>query len=289
MNSTSLGWLAGLFIGSISLNLGLLKIIYDDTFAYPNRISLTANALLSFVGGFFIFYVAGAMYSIAFILFNVLSFLLMFYFTKRRTVYALELGEKLLAALKTIDLQLTYILSEMHHSENSDAAKPIRRAVRFILAELPDILGLNGDHHPQLCVLIPHENKFTVVAYERIESFRIEEMEKLFRYGPNPVSVAGRAMNQRRMVIINDLSKEEYPGADDWIKTYRDEQKKGSILAFPIMRGLASLDAEPIAILCITSAKKGAFKDENTLIRVLTYFSVKIEMLQNCLDLTQRL
>jgi hypothetical protein len=111
-------------------------------------------------------------------------------------------------------------------------------------------------------------------------------MEELFQYGSNTVSLAGHAMNQRRPVIVNDLANESDENLKFWVRTFRDEQKEGSLLAFPIIRGLGSPDAEPIAILCITSAKKDAFLNENALIRILTYFSVKIEILQNCLDLT---
>jgi hypothetical protein len=285
MATSSISWLAGLFVTSITINTALLKVIYDDKFAHPSLVSLFINSLLSVVGGFFIYILAGFQFSVAFICFNASSFFLMVYFTKKRTVYALELGEKLLVALKNIDLQITYILNEMYEGKNNNLTKQVARALRFILSELPNIIGLDDSDHPQLCVLIPSNHRFKVFAYERIESFRIEKIEELFRYGDNTVSIAGHAMNLRKMIVVNDLSDDKDENVKYWVRTFRDEPKEGAVLVYPILRGLASSDAEPIAILCVTSSRVGAFKNENTLFRILTYFSIKIEILQNCLDL----
>lgn len=287
MSIAQIAWLATLCVASITININLLKIITDDKFDRPNLVSLIANGLLSIVGGFFAIILVGLIYAIGFVVFNGLSFLIMYYFTKKRTVRGLELGERLLIQFKTIDLQICYILAEIYNNNHDDLLKPIRLALRYVLSELPDILGLdNKTHHPQLSVLIPKNNKFKVIAYSGIENFRVEKMEELFEHGSKTVSIAGRAMNQRKAVIINDLSDGSNPELEFYIKTFRDEDTVGSMLAFPIMRGLEPSDSEPIAILCITSKRTEAFKNQGAVLKILSFFAIKIEILQNCLDLT---
>lgn len=285
MTIPQLAWLAGLFVTSITTNTGLLKIVTDDKFERPNAVSLLINGLLSLVGGFFGLILVGVVFSVGFVVFNVSSFLLMFYFTKIRTVRGLELGEKLLIQFKTIDLQICYILAEINSKGRENLIKPITLALRYILSEMPTILGLDNTHHSELSVLIPQENKFKVVAYSGIENYRVEKMEEMFQYGSNTVSLAGRAMNQRKPVIVNNLADDTNPDLEYWVKTHRDEPKIGSLLAFPIIRGLGASDTEPIAILCITSRRTNAFKNEDAVIRLLNYYALKIEILQNCLDL----
>jgi len=129
MTIPQLVWLAGLFITSITINTGLLKVVTDDKFERPNAVSLTINSLFSLVGGFFGILLVGIFFSVIFVLFNALSFLLLFYFTKIRTVQGLELGEKLLIQFKTIDLQICYILAEIHGKERGNLIKPITLAL----------------------------------------------------------------------------------------------------------------------------------------------------------------
>lgn len=281
-------WLTSLFIASITTNVGLLKIISDDKFERPNLVALFINTLLSLVGGVFVLFVINSIYaSFLFILFNVISFLLLVYMTRYRTVRALELGEKLLIIFKTVDLQISYILSEMiGQNDGTDITKPIRLALRYILSEIPSVLGLDNSHHPQLSILIPENNKFKVVAYSGIENFRVAKIEEMFQYGPNVVSLAGHAMNQRRAVVINDLTDEKNSDSIFWIRTFNNEPRTGSLLAFPIIRGLGPSDAEPIAILYITSTKRNAFANAAT-INILSYFALKIEILQNCLGIAE--
>jgi hypothetical protein len=286
MDVTKTIWLAGLFIASISTNTTLIKLVTDDKLERPNIVSLFFNSLLTIVGGFFSFLLLGLFYASGFILFNIASFFFILYITKRRTVTALEYAEKLLINFKAIDLQISYILNEMYSGRSKDLARPTRRTLRFILSELPNVLGLDSSHHPQFSILVPQDKKFMVVAYEGIESFRIARMEELFQYGKDTVSLAGHAMNQKSPVIVNDLANETDPNLLYWTRTSPNEAKEGSILAYPIIRGLGSPDADPIAILCITSAKKNAFVNKDAINRVLAYFSLKIEILQNCIDLT---
>jgi hypothetical protein len=282
-------WLAGSFFTSISINTTLLRLYFDDKVEHPSQVSLFFNVVLSLVGGIFIILfmgIPGIWIALAFILFNGFCFILAVFFTKKRTVYALEYGEKLLVSLKTIDLHICHIFEEWYEGNSENLAEPIIRSIRFVLSELPHALGLDASHKPAISVMIPQNDRFEVIGDDSIESFRIQEMEERFRYGPNPVSVAGYAMHQRRIIVLNDLSNENDENAKHWIRTFRDEPKKGSLVAFPIVRGLASEETEPIAILCVASIKKDAFKDVNTLVRILTYFAIKIEILQNCMDLT---
>lgn len=281
------GWLAGIYITSITINLSILKIIIDNKLKYPSRYSLGFNTLLSVVGCFFTYKTVGLTQSIGFLIYNSISFLGILYITKSRTVNALELGETLLNLFKTIDLQTINIISDINNRKQT-TVKSITRALRYILAEIPGILGLDNTHHSQGCVLVPVKSKFKVVAYESIESYKIELIEKLFNHGSNIVSIAALAMKQRRMIIVNDLADQTNHDAKYWVPTYPEEPKIGSILAYPIIRGLGIPDAKPLAIICITSVKKNAFLNVSTLNRVLGFFAVKIETLQNCLELTNR-
>ncbi len=91
-------------------------------------------------------------------------------------------------------------------------------------------------------------------------------------------------MNRKKPIIINDLADSEIKDVDLWIKIELEESRSGSILAYPIIRGIGPSDADPIVVLCITSEKKDAF-DIEIVIQLLTYFSSKFEILQNCWDI----
>jgi GAF domain-containing protein len=189
---------------------------------------------------------------------------------------------------QTVDLQIVYILSKINSGRNnSDLEKPIRRAVRYILAELPNLLGLDSSHRPQMCLLIPRNGKFSVVAYSGIEHYRLVKIEELFRYSPEPISLAGLAMNHGKPIIVNDLSDRDNEYVGYWIRLTPNEIQPGSLLAYPVIRGIGSIDTEPIAILYITSDRKNAF-DVEAVLRLLGIFSPKIEILQRFLDLKQQ-
>jgi hypothetical protein len=133
-------------------------------------------------------------------------------------------------------------------------------------------------------VLVPQNSKFKVVAYEGITPVRLQLMEETFSYGITANGLAGHAVNRRSPIIINDLSNNE--DAELFIKLSKDDTKTGSAIAYPILRGLGSTTAEPIAVLCITSIKKQAFPIELTK-QFLSYYSAKIEILQNCIDIAE--
>ncbi|WKZ41870.1 MAG: GAF domain-containing protein [Anaerolineales bacterium] len=291
MTSAQLIWMAGLFVGSITLNTGLLKVITDDKIERPNLVGFFINLLLSLVGAFFGYILIGVLLSVAFVLFNVFSYIVIFFIVKKRDIKAVKFGETLLATFKRIDLQISFILSEINNSKeiglDTDFARPVRRTLRYIISELPYALGLDGSHETLISVLIPSNNKFKVVAYYGLENFVVAKMEDLFRYGPDAVSIAGHAMNQRTTVIINDLSDDNNQDVRRWVRVW-DESKTGSILAYPIIRGVGSNEAEPMAVICVTSRKKNAF-DTISSTDLLNYFAPKIEILQNCMDLTAKI
>ncbi len=277
-------WLAGLFVVSITANTGLLKIITDDKLRRPNLIAAFLNASLSFVGGLFGYLLVGYAIAIVFVLFNGVSYIVLVYIVKKRDVRAVKLGENLLATFQRVDLQISFVLNEILVNPASDLGRPIRRTIRYILAELSNLLGFDSTHHPQLVVLIPENHKFKVLAYSGIPNHKLAKLENTFQYGPQPISLAGHAMNRRKPIIINDLADARIEDGVFWIQVSTDEPRSGSILAYPIIRGIGSSDTDPIAILCITSDKKGAF-DVEIVIQLLTYFSSKFEILQNCWDI----
>ncbi len=155
-------WVAGLFVGSIAANTVLLKVIADDRLRRPNFVAAFLNTLLSVVGGFFGIMLVGIVLVASFILFNVFSFIILVYIVTKRDVRAVILGEKLLATFQRVDLQISFVLSKMLENPTSDLGRPIRRTIRYILAELSNILGLDSAHHAQSVVLIPENNKLIV-------------------------------------------------------------------------------------------------------------------------------
>ncbi|MDI6696729.1 MAG: GAF domain-containing protein [Anaerolineales bacterium] len=284
MEISKITWFASLFIASITINATLLKIITSDKIPRPNWAALFINVIVSLIGGIFGDMLLGIIPSATFVLFNVFSFLGIVYIVKRRDTKAVILGEKLLAVFRRIDLQICYILSEMLVHPTSDIGKPIRRTIRYVLAELSNILGLDATHHAQLIILIPEGYKFKVLAYSGIPSDKLAEIENTFKYGPEPISLAGEAMNRRVPIIINDLSDESLPETAKWVRISPDEKREGSILVYPFMRGLGPSSGDPIAELCIASEKKDAF-DIEAVTQILAHFSPKLEVLQNCWDI----
>jgi len=284
MTDPRLVWLAGLCIGSITANTALLKVITDDKVPRPNVAAGFLNTLLSIVGGLFCFYFVGYSVSVAFILFNLISFLILVYIVTKRDKKAVLFAEKLFPTFLAVDLQIAFILSEMNKGSGANMGSPIRRALRYILSEMPIVFGFDNAHHAQSCVLVPRKNRFSVVAYSGIPNYKVPKMEETFRYGPNPVSVAGHAVNERKTIIINDLTDQKSIDGQYWVKITDDETKIGALLAHPIFRGIGSATSEPIAVLCITSMLKNAFDIEETN-RLLSLFSLKVEILQYCWDI----
>ncbi|MDP1614307.1 MAG: GAF domain-containing protein [Methylococcales bacterium] len=277
-------WLASIFVASITANAGLLKIVTDDKIKRPNVVAIILNFILSCVGSYFAYQLVGGIPAIIFFVFNFALFLVLIYFIKRRDVKAVLFGEKLLSEFQTIDIQICFILSEMYERPNGDLVKPIRQTLRYILSVLQNIFGLDNSHHAQLCILVPSEFKFRVIAYEGISPVKLKQMQDSFRYGVEPNSLAGHAVNRRIPIIINDLANEKDENAKYFITLSHDEAKRGSILIYPIIRGIGSDVGVPIALICITSDRKNAFDIEVTK-QILSYFATKVEVLQNCMDI----
>ena len=281
-------WLASFYVASITTNAGLLKVITDDKIKRPNVAGILLNVALSLIGFYFVGRLIGNIPAVIFVAFNLLLFLVLIYLIKKRDVRAVKFGERLLSEFQTVDLQVCFILCEMYENSTGDLTKPIRQTLRYILSDLQNIFGLDSAHHAQLCILVPQEFKFQVVAYEGISPVRLKRMQESFRYGDDPYSLAGYAMNRRIPIIINDLSNENDEDARYFVTLSHDESKRGSILVYPIIRGIGSAMGKPIALLCITSDKKNAFDIEVTK-QVLSYFATKVEVLQNCMDIAERL
>lgn len=281
-------WLAGIYIASITLNGSLLKIITDDKIKRPNVVAIILNVVLSAVGGFFVNKLVGGFATPIFFAFNLSLFLILIYVIKRRDNKAVIFGERLLSEFQTIDLQVCFILSEMCEHPEGDLTKPIRQTLRYILSELQRIFGLDDSHHPQLCILVPNDFRFRVVAYEGISPVKLKQMEESFKYGDEPYSLAGHSMNRRIPIIINDLSNEKEEDVKYFVTLSREEAKRGSILVYPIIRGIGATTGSPIALLSITSDKKQSFDIEVTK-QVLSYFATKVEVLQNCMDIASTL
>lgn len=208
------------------------------------------------------------------------------FFTNTRSAKAVYLGEKIISVSQAVDLQIVYVLSNINSGEiDSNLDRSIRRSIRYILSELPDLLGLDNSHRPQLCLLTPYEGGFRVAAYSGIEAYRVAKIEEVFKYSPEPISLAGLAVSQCKPIVINELSDRDKENTNYWIRLANNEVQPGSMLAYPIIRGLGSVDTEPIAVLYITSEKKSAFTAVETVISLLNVFSPKIEILQRLLEL----
>jgi len=204
----------------------------------------------------------------------------------RSTVRAVYLGEKIISVSQAIDLQIVYVLSKINSGEiDSNLDTSIRRSIRYILSELPALLGLDNSHRAQMCLLIPYQGGFRVAAYSGIENYRVVKIEEVFKYSPEPISLAGLAVSQCKPLVINDLSDRDKENTNYWIRLANNEVQPGSILAYPIIRGLGSVDTEPIAVLYVTSDKKSAFTAVETVISLLNVFSPKIEILQRLLEI----
>jgi hypothetical protein len=145
---------------------------------------------------------------------------------------------------------------------------------------------LDKKDNPQLCILVPENNRFKTIAYEGIENFRIAKMEEVFRYGAELKSLAGLAMNQRRTILINDLTDKTNEDVKQWIQVLPTDERDGSILIYPIIRGLGNPDAEPISIVCVSSTRKNSF-DKKDVAKIMVYYSPKIEILQNCWEIAE--
>lgn len=274
-------WLAGLYVSSITINTGLLKIITDDKIPRPNVVAGYLNALLTLIGGIGCYYFLGILTLLLFVPFNLISFLILVYLVTRRDKKALLYAEKLFPFFLAIDLQITFILSEIGKSDKKYLEDLIDRAHNYVLSEMPIIFGFDATHETQTCILAPKNFRFNVVANSGIPNYKIKKMEESFRYGPNHASVAGLAVNERKTIIINDLSDYKNKDGQNWIKITNEENKEGSMIAHPIFHGIGSSEGEPIAVLCVTSLKKNAFNLEESK-KLLTFLSAKVEIIQSC-------
>ena len=287
MPNSQILWFAGSFITSITINLNLIRVITDKGVQRPVSTTVFINILLSLVGGYFNYQFVSAVASGGFVLFNILSFLIIVVIVTRRDAKAINLSQVFFSSFRKIDLQIIHILSELNTQPGPGILKSIRRAQRWTLSELSNILGLNNKYKAHLSILVPINLRFHVIAYEGIENYKISIIEEQFNYGTEIKSVAGHAMRQRKTILINDLSDDKNEDAQKWIQVEKDEPPQGSLLVVPIMRGIGFTDTEPIALVCISSEKKNAF-DPKSIHRIMAFYGLKIEILQNCWEIASR-
>ncbi len=199
---------------------------------------------------------------------------------RRRSIAGLELGEKLLVTFKAIDLQIAWIQNQIHNASKPDIDRPIRLCSRYIVASLIDCLGLDNTHKTKAYLLVVAEdNKFKLIAFNDIDEQAANQIESTFHYGSNADSLAGFAVNQKHPIVINDLSDSKNVLVRDWIHLYPGDNKKtGSVLVYPIVDSFLESDTEPSAILCIHSERNDAFTQIDSILRLMTYFSVKLEI-----------
>lgn len=208
-----------------------------------------------------------------------LTFMVLWSLTKRDKS-AVKIAETTVKSLHSIDTQIAYILGELYaDGDQKKINDACIRAVEYTLQEIVGALSVNDPLRMRTSLLEAQNGGFKVLGDHGIKNDHVVLIEQKLSYGNEVRGIAGLAASDRRHICINDLANDPGDDCQKW-QQIETEEKKGSILCFPILRG-ASQDRELLAVLCISCEHPNVFNC-SSIPQLLNYYAVKLAALVNC-------
>lgn len=281
MTISQLTWLSGIIIAIISSNIGILKYVNSDKIKRP----IVQGGLLNLVIGITLstlsYFIINWLVAIGVFLFCGTFFVYLVIFLKNRDKKGIIIGEQLIQAHHILDQQICFIVRQIKRR----ASKPkiriyVKQTLEIMLSELHKLFTKNGSGDTTLSLIkTEKDGTFKVIAYCGIKVPEIVEMERKFRYSPEPVSIAGNAAKECKYLIVPDLENETDTLYNKWIPVVENQKQTGFIVCYPIKSCDPDQDViNPLGVLSISSSKKDDF-DGELIKTILESFESKIEML----------
>lgn len=203
------------------------------------------------------------------------------FYERQQQSPAAEYAETYTASKNNLDIQLNILLTMMLKNEPLERIEEfVQRCFTYSISILEQVMGIvpsKDESHISL-LKAKEDGTFSVTASTGIKPHRIQKIQKEFRWKEPVNSLAGLAVSRRKTIIVRDFdSPESKVFKEFWIALDAREVMQGTIVCFPIMRGVADLEpGQPLAVLCITSRRKKAWTDE-TINDAIGYIAQEIE------------
>jgi hypothetical protein len=276
-------WIAGVFLSGIAINVAILKLVADNKIYRPNLLGISLNSVLTIVGGSFLYSAHAFLFSLLFALQNTLFIVFIWAIAKQRDIHAVRLAEWIQKFLLLVDNHITFILGAMLSKDPPEVIRAaLEKAYKHIADGVWKVLGLKGEDQSEVTLLRAEAGRFKVLGEVGVPPEKLKKVEELMTFSPNVIGIAGLAAARCTPVFIPDLSDELNKDVKHWIRLSANEQKRGSILAYPVTR--SNEGTQIVAVICVTSVKKHAFNKEATQ-DILLLIAPKVEALVACGDL----
>ncbi len=285
MDTTEISWLAGIFVGSITINRTLIFGIKKGNTRSPNLLAGIFNLLYS-VGmtafAFFIF--TNKVYALLVLPICVPFYLVTYFEIKNRDNKGLRLGSDLLTVFHKIELQIAFLSSLVAQGGQTDLIiTAADNSIDYALDQLHEFLT-GGNVDRSILSLLSAENNgdFRAIASKNITPNCRTQIEAILKHGANSNGIAGQVVNSHLPICIPDLSDEEDQNTTHWVSVPPFTDKKGSLVCFPINEGIGQPNANTrtTAVLNLSCSEPNKFTCK-TVLDILTRFCVKIEILLN--------
>lgn len=245
--------------------LAILGLSLGDKLPRPILTSFGIFLLFDCILGWIAYYYVGLLLVAEVLGISAFFLIVIVAILKRRDTKGIKMGQGFLEALHRIDLQTTYVLHLFSKTGATPAlAKAINTALSFILTQVALILKVEVDKdQSHLSLLLAREGKFKVIAQTGVTPKHVAFIEKYFSYENGGNGLAGKSAARGQVIYIPDLSDESNLDVKSWIRVGEDEDKEGSIICYPMIRGVGEEDGHvPLAVLSVTSIRKKAFDPE---------------------------
>ena len=288
---TNLIWIATFFLGITGIQISIFRLAINDKFRRPLLVAGLFFIVILIVELTCIYFGFGLIPAFLVFGYSCLLFLIFFSAIKSRDKKAIKFGEQYTRVTHTIDIQINHVLDQMITNGNTaETSKAIENGLCYILSEIVAYLKLDFTRHKsRLCILLTKKDGlFKVIAQIGIPNHLIDNLEHEFSYHQNIVSVAGLSANKHEVICIRNLSNKKDERTYCWHQLEPSEEKIGSIICYPIGKGVGDNKIEETsAVINISSSKKNAFNCE-AVVELLDHFSQKIETLLYCYELINR-
>jgi hypothetical protein len=285
MTQAEVFWLATTVVTSFGINLAILNFALNDRIRRPIQVGLWLNLAYNLIWGALIYFVVRQSYLIAVSVSIALFFLAVFaYVLKQRDVRGIRFAETIIERLRLVDLQIVFVLSEIARGKRGENSRNlIRKSLTFILSEVEERIvfksKLKRGRTILSLMLTKADGRFEMAADVRIPANAKQEVERLFRYGETIRGVAGLAATRGAPICVPDVLDAKNSDTKYWVRLPFDEDRTGSVLCCPILRGVGETEnIKPLAVLSISSPTKDAFDCEGTY-EIIRLFTNKIEEL----------
>lgn len=275
------------FLTNLGVAITLFIAVTKDAFATPLKwVGVFVSLSTIITSAFFLLSSLHIGFVIGVFVLNGLTFGAIYNVVKDRDIGGINYGQLTIEYFNRLDQQISYILDGISvGKDKTELRHAVSVALSFSIRAITHLLALDVKHDAHFSIFYAKNGHFQVVASDGIPEEHIQLIQKNFRYGQEPIGLAGHAVSICKILSMKDVSDTSDPNFNKWAPTIKDEPRTGAIICIPLNRGLKSEGGcTPIGVINLTSMKKGAFESVPKRV-LLNRFSVKVEMLLYCMEM----